>query len=312
LYTKTGFIFYLSEDFLMNTKKSEAPSIHPYLVLCIGALAVSTGAIFARLAEAPSLAIAAYRVGFATLFLGPPTLWAKKEELRGMTSRTLFYSVGAGFFLALHFATWIASLSYTSVASSVVLVNTIPLWTALMAPWVTGERPSKQTMVGILVSIAGGTVVGAGDFSLGPQALWGDFLALLGGLTAACYIMLGRKVRPFLSLQSYTFVCYGSAACCLWGALLLTDLSLGPYTPQTWLMFLGMALISQMVGHSAYNWALRWLSSSFVAVTLLGEPIGGTLLAYFVLGESVSLQKLLGGACILGGIYLAARGENRA
>ncbi len=293
----------------MGLKKSETHFPHPYLVLCIGALAVSTGAIFARLAEAPSLAIAAYRVGFATLFLAPPTLWAKREELRSISPRTLFYSLGAGFFLALHFATWIASLSYTSVASSVVLVNTIPLWTALMAPWVTGERPSRETMIGILISIAGGAVVGAGDFSLGPRALWGDFLALLGGLTAACYIMLGRKARPSLSLRSYTFLCYGSAACCLWGALLLTKLPLGPYTPQTWLMFLGMALISQMVGHSAYNWALRWLSSSFVAVSLLGEPIGGTLLAYFILGESVSLQKLLGGACILTGIYLAARGE---
>jgi len=295
----------------MSLKNSENPLIHPYLVLCIGALAVSTGAIFARLAEAPSLAIAAYRVGFATLFLAPPTMWSKKKELREMAPQTLFYSLGAGFFLALHFATWIASLSYTSVASSVVLVNTIPLWTALMAPFVTGEKPSRKTLVGIIISIAGGTVVGAGDFSLGSRALWGDLLALLGGITAACYIMLGKKARPFLSLQSYTLVCYGSAACFLWTALLLTELPLGPYTPQTWVMFLGMALVSQIIGHSSYNWAPRWLSSSFVAVSLLGEPIGGTLLAYFILGESVSLQKILGGACILTGIYFAARGEKR-
>ncbi len=293
----------------MNQDGSNTPSINPYLVLCIGALAVSTGAIFARLAEAPSLAIAAYRVGFATLFLGPPTLWAKKRELRNLPPKIIFYSLGAGFFLALHFAAWIASLSYTSVASSVVLVNTIPLWTALLAPAITGERPSKKTLGGILISILGGTIIGAGDFSLGSRALWGDALALLGGITAACYIMLGRKARGSLSLQSYTFICYGSAACCLWIALLLSGLSPGPYTPRTWFMFLGMALISQMVGHSSYNWALRWLSSSFVAVSLLGEPIGGTLLAYFILGESVSLQKLLGGLCILTGIYFAARGE---
>lgn len=287
----------------------DRPPISPLIPLILGIGAISTGAIFARMADAPSLVIAAYRVGLATLVLTPFALARRWGELRNLPRRDLVTVGGAGFFLALHFATWIASLNYTSVASSVVLVNTIPLWVGLLGPLVAGERFSRWTAGGMALAFAGGAVVGGGDFALGGQALWGDLLALAGALAAAAYLLLGRRVRPKLSLLSYIFLCYGTAAAFLWAGVLLTGLPVAGYSSGTWGSFGAMALIPQLLGHSSYNWALRWLSAGFISVALLGEPLGSTLLAWILFGEGLTLVKAAGMGGILAGIVLASRGE---
>lgn len=285
------------------------PFINPVIALSVGIAAISTGAIFARAADAPSLAIAAYRVGLAALILAPFAWWKCSREITGLSRSDWKIVLGAGFFLAVHFATWIASLDYTSVASSVVLVETIPLWVGILTPFVTGERPGKATLAGIGLSFAGGILIAAGDFGLSGRTLFGDALALAGGFAGALYIMLGRKVRPSLSLLAYVTTCYGAAGAILWTLVLASRTPFAGFSTPTWWAFLGMALIPQILGHSSYNWALRWFSASTVAVCLLGEPIGSTLLAWIFFGETLTAWKAAGGALILAGIVLAAVNE---
>jgi drug/metabolite transporter (DMT)-like permease len=284
--------------------------INPYIVLAGGIIGVSTGAIFARLADAPALVTAAYRLGLASLILVPLAVWKVGDELRGLSARDIRLAVLSGFFLALHFATWISSLDYTAIANSVVLVNTIPLWVGLLTPLVARERIRKLTIVSIGFSVVGGAIIGYGDFATGGRALWGDLLALIGAFCAAIYLLLGRNLRRKVSLLAYVAVCYGSAAIFLWAVVLGLNLPITGYGSQTVAAFWAMALISQILGHSSYNWALKWFSPGFVAVALLGEPIGSTLLAYLIFNEGITWLKLFGGIFILVAIYIAARGES--
>jgi len=282
------------------------PKHSPVVILGIGIVAVSTGAIFARLADAPALVTAAYRVGLATLILLPFALWKAGAELRGLSRRQVGLAGLSGLFLALHFALWIASLDYTSVANSVVLVNTVPLWVALLAPLVTSDRIGRRTVLSAVLCVGGAAAIGAEGASLGGDVLRGDMLAVGGAMAAAVYIVLGRKLRANLSLLSYVTVCYGCAAVTLWLLVLILRLPVLGFSTQTYWAFLGMAVISQVVGHTSYNWSLKWFSSSLVAVSLLGEPIGSSILAYFIFGEELTMVKLAGGGLILVGIYLAA------
>ncbi len=287
------------------------PPCNPYFALIVGTLAVSTGAIFARLADAPALVIAAYRVGLASLLLAPVTWWKARDEIVKLSGRNLKLAVLSGFFLALHFATWISSLDYTSVANSVVLVNTNPLWVGLLTPLIAKERIRRAAVYSICISVIGGAIIGYGDFATGGQALLGDALALAGSMCAAIYLLLGRSLRRKLSLLPYIFLCYGSAALILWAIVLVLRLPISGFSPGTWAAFGGMALIAQILGHSTYNWALRWLSAGLIAVSLLGEPIGSTILAYIIFDEGLTVYKVVGGLIILCAIYLAASAENR-
>ena len=277
-----------------------------YLVLFCAVLAISTGSILARLADAHPLVIAAYRVGLATLLIAPLAAWQARTELRGLSVGQWGLAVLSGFFLALHFATWISSLSYTSVANSVVLVNTIPIWVALLTPRLTQDRLAGRMWGSIVLSVLGGLFVGMGDFALGPDALLGDALALAGALAASAYLLLGRRLRARLSLVAYVTVCYGSAAILLWTVVLARRLPLSGFSLSTWGALVGMALISQHLGHSGYNYALKFFSASVIAVILLGEPILSTLWAYLLFDEGLSWLKGVGAALILAGIYRAA------
>ena len=288
-----------------------SPSFHPGFALAAGVVAISTGAIFARLADAPALVIAAYRVGIATLILAPVAWIKARNELVNLSVRELGLAATSGFFLSLHFATWISSLDYTSVANSVVLVNTNPLWVGLFSPFITGERIRTAMVLSIIVSVCGGVVIGAGDFHADSQALRGDVLALAGSVCAAVYLLLGRNLRRKLSLVAYVTVCYGSAAVILWVLILFLKMPLSGFGGTTWLSLCAMAVVSQIIGHTSYNWALRWFSTSLIAVSLLGEPIGGTLLAYLIFDEGLTWSKVIGGSLILSAIYIAASSEKR-
>ena len=287
----------------------EQPRVPPPLALFLGIFAVSTGAIFVRLADAPALTVAAYRTGLATVILAPVAWWYAREELRRLRGPDYRLALLAGFFLALHFATWISSLDYTSVASSVVLVNTNPIWVGLLTPILTRDRITRLTALGIVVSVVGGVIIGAGDFAIGGMALWGDILAVMGSIAAALYLLIGRNLRPKLSLVAYVFIVYGTAAVLLWLLVWALGLPVRGFTRETWAALVGIAVVPQIIGHSTYNWALRWVTASLVAVSLLGEPIMATIMAYFFFGEGLTWAKVIGGGLILLGIYLAARGE---
>jgi drug/metabolite transporter (DMT)-like permease len=282
-----------------------------YIVLAFGIIGVSTGSIFARLADAPALVTAAYRLGLASVILIPLASWKARDELRNLSFHDYKLAVLAGFFLALHFATWISSLDYTAIANSVVLVDTIPLWVGLLNPLITKDRITRTTVISIVVSVIGAGIIGYGDFATGGQALWGDLLAIAGAVCAAVYLLIGRNLRRKLSLLSYVAVCYGSAAAILWLIVLFLNLPVTGYSTQTVAAFWAMALVSQICGHSSYNWALKWFSTGFVAVALLGEPIGSTIMAYIIFDEGLTWAKLSGGLFVLSAIYIAAAGEKK-
>jgi drug/metabolite transporter (DMT)-like permease len=294
----------------MNSRQENSKiPLNPYGVLIIGIIGVSTGSIFARLAEAPALVTAAYRVGLAALILIPVAFWKARDELLALSLIDVKLAALSGLFLALHFATWISSLDYTAIANSVVLVNTIPLWVGLLTPLITADRIKATTIISIALSVIGGAIIGFGDFSAGSGALKGDMLAVVGAVCAAIYLLLGRNLRRKLSLLAYVTVCYGSAAVILWIVVLLLNLPITGYSSQTVAAFWAMALVYQIMGHSSYNWALKWFSTSLVAVALLGEPIGSTILAYIIFNEGLTWLKLIGGLFILSAIYIAALGE---
>lgn len=279
------------------------------LVLFVGVVAVSFGSIFIRLAEAPPLIIAAYRLGLASLVIGPVALIRSGQELRALSRRDLFYFVIAGVFLALHFGLWIASLNYTTVASSVILVSMSPLFVGLFSRLLGMDRVTKWMVGGILLSVVGSGTIGYGDFALGGGALWGDILALGGAVMVTGYLLAGRRLRQRLSLLPYISLAYSVAAAVTLLLCLLTGQRFTGYSSTTYLMFILLALVPQVIGHSAFNWALGYLSAPLVSVTILGEPVGATILAYLILNEAPTLLEMVGGATILSGIYLASRQE---
>lgn len=284
-------------------------SVTPYLGLSVGVVAVSFAAIFIRWADAPALAVAAYRLTIATLILSPIVWFTARDELRALTRRDVRLALLSGAFLGLHFALWISSLDHTSVASSVVFVSTSPLWVGLAAHFFTNERLTGRMIMGIAVAVVGGIVIGYGDMGLGSSELWGDLLAILGAVTVAGYLLIGRDLRPKVSLITYIFLTYGAAAVELLIIAVVTRQPFRGYTPNTYLMFLLLAVVPQLLGHSSFNWALRYLTATYVAVTVMGEPVGSTLLAWLLLDEPPTVLKVAGGALILAGIWVATREE---
>jgi len=248
---------------------------------------------------------------FATLLLLPYALWKARGELRQLARREVGLGALAGFFLALHFATWISSLHFTSVANSTVLVNTTPVWVALLTPWLTRDRVTGRAWLGLAASVAGGIGIGLGGFAGGTRALIGDGLALVGSLALAMYLLSGRALRAKLSLPAYLTVCYSSATVLLWACVLAAGLPAIGFDAKTWGAWFGMALVSQHLGHSSYNWAMKYFSAGFIAVCLLGEPALSSLLAWWLFGEALTWGKAAGGALILAGIYLAATGNEQ-
>jgi len=295
------------------------------LNLTIAILAVSTASIFIRFAQtgAPSLVIAALRLTFATLLIAPIALTRHREELRKLTLRDIGLGIASGVFLAIHFATWISSLEYTSVASSVVLVATGPLWVALLSPMLLNEKLARIAIVGLALAFLGGTVIGTSDACviqnglLCPQlsdafqgrAMWGNFLALLGAWAITGYLIIGRKLRAKMSLIPYIFLVYGIGAIILIATMFVAGQSPMGYSPITYGWIFLLAAIPQLIGHSTFNWLLRFLPAAFVAVATLGEPIGSAILAYFILKEIPGVAVIVGGILILTGIYLASRSK---
>lgn len=303
---------------------AEEPSpLRIFVTISIAILAVSTSSIFIRFAqeEAPSLVIAASRLLLASLFLAPSALLRHRAELKKLTHTELLLGLLSGIFLAIHFATWITSLEYTTVASSVVLVSTSPLWVAILAPIFLKEKLTKTIVIGMLLTLIGGTIIGFSEGCIWDggiscasragvglaEASKGNFLALAGAWAIAGYLLIGRRLRAKMNLIPYIFLVYGMASLVMLVILVLTHNTLFGYTPKTYLWLLAIAIFPQLIGHSTYNWALRYLPVALVAVTTLGEPIGSSILAFIILKETPSTLQIIGGALILTGIYVTSR-----
>lgn len=297
--------------------------IPPIFILVFGVLAVSTSSIFIRFAQnnAPSLVIAAYRLTLASLLLSPIALFRQSTVLFSLTRREMFLAFVSGIFLALHFASFITSLEHTTVASSVVFATSTPLWVALLAPLILKEPMNRHLFIGMVMALVGSTVVGLSDTCalnakgvncpplanfLEDQSLLGNVLALFAAWMAVGYLMIGRRLRSKVSLISYVFLVYGIAALVLLLAMFLAGQTPLGYPSQTYLWLVLLALVPQLLGHSSYNWALGHVSATYVSIAIIGEPVGSTILAYFLLEETPSALKIFGAILILVGIYLAS------
>ncbi len=275
--------------------------------LTLGILAVSCGSIFVRLAAAPALAVSAYRVFWASILFAPALLSGPVREWAPLTRRDIGLLILSGLALSFHFGLWIASLSYTSVASSVLLVDTTPFFIGLASPWLLNRACPRRFWLGLGLAFAGCLLIFHGDWSGSPTSMKGNLLALSGAVAMAVYLMVGSRARVKLSLISYVWPVYATAAVALSAACLLAGVPLRGYTANTHVYMFLLGLVPQCIGHTTYNWSLRWLPASVVALIGLAEPIGASLLAYLILNEGLTVLKIAGGAVILSGIYLASR-----
>jgi len=289
------------------------------LVLTLALLGVSFSGPLVRLSHANPLAIAAWRLGFSLIVIAVALLLTGEwRQWHRITRRELMIAVGAGAMLALHFWSWNASIAYTSVAASVVLVNTQPVVVALLSTFWLAERPSQRQWLGIAIAMLGALIVALPDFRAGdgaahPHALFGDLLALVGALTAAIYFVSGRRLRATLDLWPYVGLVYGSCFVVLLLLVVMTAAPLAPQPPREIAIFVALALGPMLLGHTGLNWALKHSPAYVVNLTLLGEPVGATVIAALMPGirELPATLTLVGGAVVLAGILLAARANGR-
>jgi drug/metabolite transporter (DMT)-like permease len=295
----------------------------PMAALTVSIVAVSTSAILVRWSGAPSIVKALYRVIFTTLLLAPFAVTRYREDLRALSGRDALVAVVTGVALAAHFAAWFESLEWTTVAASVTLVQTQPLFVGLGAAFLLNEHINRRMVAGILVAVAGAVFMSLGGFLsgavlAGERPLYGNGLAVVGAVMAAGYVLAGRSLRQRVALVPYVTVVYSVCAFVLLGLAVVeveaegvsaTVRALTAYPPGEWLLFLGMAVGPGIFGHTVINWALKYVESSVVSVTLLGEPVGSTLLALALLSEVPDAFTVAGGAVVLLGIYVTATGR---
>jgi len=274
-------------------------------VLLAGVVAISCAAVLVRLAEAPPLIVAAGRLVIASVVLLPLCLVSARREFVDLFRHRLRPVLLAGTLLAAHFALWIASLSYTTVASSVVLVTTTPFIVALASYFLFGERLRRATFAGMGICLAGAVLIGYAGWRQGGDALSGNALAFLAAVAISGYLLVGRRLRRTASLLPYSTAVFTVAGALLAFAVVATGTGCSGYPPQTYAAVLALALVPQLVGHMSLNWALRFLPATMVTVAVLGEPVGASVLAVVVLHETPTLPEIAGAALILAGIALA-------
>lgn len=284
-------------------------------------LGISVSGPLARLADAEPLAIAVWRLTLALAAIAVFLLWSGSwREWRGLGSRDLAIAAGAGVLLAVHFWSWIASLGMTSVAASVLLVNLHPVVIVTGSALWLKEHPTRTQLVGIGVALVGAAIIGLGDAVGSGQAvaaknpLLGDALAIVGAITVGLYYLAGRSLRQRLSLWPYVGLVYGACLLALMVFAAVNDTHLWPHARKEWLLFAGIALGPMLLGHTGFNWSLRYVPAYVVSLAVLAEPVGAALLAYVIpaIKETPSTSTLLGGTVVLAGLILGQRASNQA
>ena len=280
--------------------------IAPYVALVVGVVSVSCAAIFVKLAgSTPASIIANYRLLLAVLLMTPYILLTKRyQEFKHISKRDFLLSACAGVFLAFHFIFWFESLQYTSVASSVVLVTMQPIFAFLGTYFFFHERFSFGAIVSMFLAILGSIIISWGDFQISGLALLGDILALLGAIMMTGYFLLGQSVRQRLSLGTYTYVVYGISAITLIVYNIILKQEFSGYSWNLWFIFLALAIIPTFLGHSLFNYSLKWISTSTISMAMLFEPVGASILAYIVLHEQLTWSQILGGSIVIIGLLI--------
>lgn len=313
------------------------PRVLP-LVLLTAVLGISVSGPLARLADAAPLAIAIWRLTLALIVIGGMLLWTGGwTEWRTLSKRDLGLACGAGVFLALHFWSWIASLGMTTIAASVLLVNLHPVVVVVGSALWLGERPTRRQVIGLLIALGGGAVIGLGDVlwqegspslagvggmgsvlsdsptgAASSRALLGNGLALLGAVTVGLYYVVGRSLRQRLSLWPYVGLVYGACLVALLVFAAIEGTTLSGFAPRDWMLFGGIALGPMLLGHTGFNWSLRYVPASVVSLAVLAEPVGAAVLAYLIpaIHETPSAAVLMGGAVVVAGLGVGSVGAN--
>lgn len=288
--------------------EAKEKSSYVYFILFLGVVGVSFSAILTRFAEAPASVIAFYRLLFACLLTMPYSLYYQRSYFKNLTKQELFYSMASGIFLAAHFLTWIQSLSMTTIASSTVLVSLQPVFTMILGYLLYREKLPWMSGFGMLVAIGGSVVMGISDLQVDRAHLLGDMLALSGGLFASFYMLIGRKLRANVPAATYCTLVYGACAATLFVFNMVFSIPITGVGSQNLVIFMALALVCTLGGHSIFNWSLKHLEAVKVSTACLGEPLGATILAYFILKEVPGSLQLISGAIIIFGLYLFLRG----
>jgi drug/metabolite transporter (DMT)-like permease len=287
------------------------PATPDLAVLVVALLAVSTSGPIIAATAAPALAIAFWRNAMASGLLVPWTLATARQELAGLARRERLLAGAAGLLLAAHFATWVPSLDYTSVASATALVSTQPVWAALLAQRM-GTRIPGRAWAGIAVAVAGAALVTGVDVTVSARALAGDVLAVAGGACAAAYMVVGNRVRQSVSTTAYTTVCYLTTALALLVVCVVGGQSLGGYSGETWLKLALLTLGAQLLGHSLFNRVLRTTSATVVSLAILFEVPGATLLAAVWLHQTPHAEAVPGLVLLIAGVAAVVASRDRA
>ncbi len=306
-YGRTFLLVYFSQsggDKMINNEHKRI-----YILLAFGITIISFSSILIKLATAPPLAIAFYRLLLAVIFFTPYLLLNYRKDLKHFRDYRLAV---VGFFLALHFIFWINSLQLTNVASSVVFVSLQPLFTLVLEYIFTREDFKKGVAFGAIMAIVGSVVISIGDVNKLFSMFWGDMLALTAGLLGAVYLFLGRNLRDDIDYFPYIYIVYTYTAIFVGFFVLITGTPLTGFTSHNYWIFLLLALGPTMIGHSIWNYSVRFLPATVVSISALVEPLLSSTWALLILGETVSAITFIGAILILWGIYVAIKGNKKA
>jgi drug/metabolite transporter (DMT)-like permease len=283
--------------------------VRPYGLLALAVLCVSVGSIFIRLAAAPPLAVAFYRITLATLILAPFAAGSAARTWPVLSARRRLAMIGAGVALGVHFATWIASLSFTSVAASVLLVNTAPLFTLAFSRLVLRETVTPAVVAAMAVALVGAALIAAADWAQSATSLLGSGLAVAGAVTLSAYHVVGRGLRDALPLPAYVLCVWAGAAATLGLLVALAGVPITGYPARTFAWLLALAVVPTVLGHGLVNLSLRAFPAPTVGLFLLGEPVAAAALAYAVFGERPGALTLAGGVLVMAALVIVVRSE---
>ncbi|MEC0229071.1 DMT family transporter [Paenibacillus alba] len=289
----------------MNKTKVPIP-----MFLLIGIIAISFSSIFVRWSDAPASVIAMYRL-LMTNVLMLPFLWNYRHEIARIRLKDWLRTAISGIALGLHFLFWMDSLRFTTVASSTAILTLEPICVLLGAFLLYGQKTSRAALMAMCVAIVGAVCIGWGDFQFSGNALKGDLLSLVGTLAVALHMLLGKSLREHISAFVYSFFVFLFAGVVLAITNLFTGVSFFAYAPKEWGVFLLLAIVPTVFGHYVFNWLLKYMNASSVSMTVLGEPLGATLLAYFILGETITTVQLLAGCLLLVGVGMFLRSNEK-
>jgi drug/metabolite transporter (DMT)-like permease len=284
------------------------------VAMTLAIIALSFASIFIttlETAEVPPLVIAFYRMAITTALLLPMALAFKRKEIVSLARKDFGLLALGGLFLAIHFAAWITSLKYIPIATSVVLVNSHPLFVVIASYLFLGERPSRRSVLGTATGLGGMAVISHDAFSGLQLALKGDGLALIGALAVVGYFIIGRKARARISLLGYVTPLYGACSVFLLALVLVSGDALAPYSASTWAYLAALAVVPTIIGHTLFNWSIKHVRPTAISLTFLGEPVVASVLALIFFGQHPPLATFIGGALVLVGVYLTTASARR-